>query len=295
MHLMLALDESRFADAIIRWVRSFPHPVGTRLTLVYVLEPLTVPKAVSAQVVAKLRRRWQAEGRALLARAARLLRAAYPDIRQVLLEGFPIYEILRLIREGHPDIIVAGTRGLRAAQGLVLGSVSQRLLHYAPCSVMLIPADTRATARPRVMLATDGSAGAREAARLLTILPGIREVKAVTTVRPLDKGELALRVALAGQFATVVAQVSEDRRMAAQRALDAATRLLSRSDAVVTTCIATGHAAELVPRLAQEGGYNLLVVGSRGLRGLRAQAMGSVSLAVAQAAPCPVLVVKPGV
>src|SRR5574341_558514 len=139
MHLMLALDESRFAEAIIRWVRSFPHPVGTRVSLVHVLEPLTVPESVPPKLLRELRRRWQTEGRALLAKAARALKGTYPEINEVLLEGFPIYEILRLIRDQHPDIIVAGSRGVRGARGLALGSVSQRLLSYAPCSVMLVP------------------------------------------------------------------------------------------------------------------------------------------------------------
>jgi nucleotide-binding universal stress UspA family protein len=145
------------------------------------------------------------------------------------------------------------------------------------------------------MLATDGSAGAKEAARLLTILPGIREVRAVTAVRPLDKGELAMQAALPSEFALIVAQVGEGRRIAARRALDSTSKVLGRSGAVVRTTLVTGHAAELVPRMAQEGGYHLLVVGSRGLMGLRAQAMGSVSQAIAQSAPCPLLVVKPGV
>jgi hypothetical protein len=37
---------------------------------------------------------------------------------------------------------------------------------------------------------------------------------------------------------------------------------------------------------------DLLVVGSRGLTGVKAAALGSVSQAVAQLAPCPVLIVK---
>jgi len=56
----------------------------------------------------------------------------------------------------------------------------------------------------------------------------------------------------------------------------------------------SGDPSELICRTAEEGAYDLIVIGNRG-RGLFAELLlGSVSHKVIQHAPCPVLVIRAG-
>ncbi len=291
MHIMLSLDDSRYAETIVQWMKVFPPPLDARLTLVHVLEPLDLPEEPTMK--STLRRRQHAEAEDFLSRASRTLDKNYSEVRYVIVEGFPVYEMLKAIREYRPDVVVSGTRGLRGAKGLALGSVSQRLLHYAPCSVMLVPSRIRSDRRFKVLLATDGSRGAKEAARFLTLLSDLREVTILATVKPVESRDLlAFGETMKRGSRTLRAEVSRSRRAAAQKALDDTLRVLRPSALTLKPRIVTGHPAVAIPREAKKEKCSLLVVGSRGFTGAMAMALGSVSLAVAQSASCPVLVVK---
>lgn len=54
--------------------------------------------------------------------------------------GGAAHMIARMAEEDDADLIVAGTRGRTPLGGLLLGSVTQRLLHLASCPVLVVPA-----------------------------------------------------------------------------------------------------------------------------------------------------------
>ena len=60
----------------------------------------------------------------------------------------------------------------------------------------------------------------------------------------------------------------------------------------VQTLVAEGSPAEEIARCAERGGFDLIVIGTHGRRGVQRVLIGSVAERVVRLAPCPVLTVR---
>lgn len=63
------------------------------------------------------------------------------NVQSVIQDGDPATRILEYCKTHEVDLIVIGQRGLGGLAGMLLGSVSQRVSHAAPCACLLIPAE----------------------------------------------------------------------------------------------------------------------------------------------------------
>jgi nucleotide-binding universal stress UspA family protein len=68
------------------------------------------------------------------------IRPANPEIpvSHVFLEGDAAVEIVDYARDAHFDMIVMGTHGRTGVDRLLMGSVAEKVLRDAPCSVLVI-------------------------------------------------------------------------------------------------------------------------------------------------------------
>lgn len=57
---------------------------------------------------------------------------------RVVTEGYAADKICQIAEDGKYDMIVIGSRGLSAVGRFFVGSVSDRVVHHAPCSVTIV-------------------------------------------------------------------------------------------------------------------------------------------------------------
>jgi nucleotide-binding universal stress UspA family protein len=62
-------------------------------------------------------------------------------VQSVIEDGDPATRILAYCKAHEVDLIVMGHRGLGGLASLLIGSVSQKVSHAAPCACLLSPAD----------------------------------------------------------------------------------------------------------------------------------------------------------
>ena len=136
----------------------------------------------------------------------------------------------------------------------------------------------------RVLLATDGSDDAQAAAACLAGFPLPEDTTVhVVTVAALTPSSLDI---------STVRDFTASLRHEAHAVANAAAAVLAKRFRTVEALVLEGDPREQLVRAAEEWPADLIVVGARGLSGVTGWLVGSVSLAMARHAPCPVLVVK---
>jgi nucleotide-binding universal stress UspA family protein len=142
----------------------------------------------------------------------------------------------------------------------------------------------------KILLAADGSEEATLAARTATDI-------AEKTGSELHVVLVGLSVSYVGmgpvEIADIPAPSQEELTEEAQRLLDTQSKQIEAAGGIVTQAhLRVGRPDEEIVALAEELGAGLIVIGSRGLGGIRRALMGSVSDSVVRHALCPVLVVR---
>jgi universal stress protein A len=59
-------------------------------------------------------------------------------VETLVVWGSPPVEICRIAQERRVDLIVMGTHGRTGLAHLFIGSVAERVVRYAPCSVLIV-------------------------------------------------------------------------------------------------------------------------------------------------------------
>jgi nucleotide-binding universal stress UspA family protein len=201
--------------------------------------------------------------------------------------GVPAEQILELVKTGGYDITMLGAGSSRWLENLLLGSTSTRVLHASPSSVLIVHRFEDATSKPRVLLATDGSADAEHAISTFLSLADPQKVSvkvlSVADALPWIAPELP-------DARPVTAAVNVTERLAIQSAERAAARLGERGFSVEAACL-SGAPVRVILDEAKHA--HLVVLGSRGLGAASRLVMGSVSDQVARLAPAALVCRRP--
>ena len=196
----------------------------------------------------------------------------------------PFEAILEKVEEEKPDLVVVGTHGRTGFGRLLLGSVAEKVLRHAPSNVLTLnksaPLVRASHAFERILVPVDFSEFSKRAVGLaasLLVPDGVLRVAHIVA-RPVDPVFYAGGATLFQLDPGLPGQIRES----LSKWLEGQTGQIE---------VREGDVVAEIFDIAESGGAQLIVMGTRGLSGLDHFLMGSVTEKVARRSKIPVLTV----
>jgi nucleotide-binding universal stress UspA family protein len=285
MKILLTVDGSDHSYEAVRSLKYLSR--ADELHIVHVLDthspayPMMMPEAAQ-ELYETVERNMHDDGVRLLDRIVSLLPLDVGPVTKHLIVGSPAEQIVALAEQLKVGLILLGTRGLGPIKERLIGSVSHRVLTFGPGTKLILPGPLKRL--HDILLPLQGTYDADHALTFLQQKP-FRDSPTITlfTVLPHTRPPWPVDAVLAEQMET--------------HALRKANDFLGETAAKLTpggyqTRIATtlGTPVEGILQQAKVLNPDLILVGSRGRRGLTRMVLGSVSHALLHQGTYPLMI-----
>ena len=134
--IIVALDGSEHSYRALEYARSLADCFDATLWLVHAFPHTS--DLLGYDDYEKLVAQREGTGQLILDEARRRLGETSLVVQEELIEEPAAEAVLAVAKIRQADLIVMGTRGRSSLQGLLLGSVSNKVIHHAACPVMLV-------------------------------------------------------------------------------------------------------------------------------------------------------------
>ena len=297
-NIMVPTDFSKQSDHALLYAASLGERYGAKIHLVHVVTLHDVDRDDSTEVWPDMSPYLDAADQAArdkLDAGAEHGGEAVATVERTLLRSVNAHEaIIKHASENSIDLIIIGMRGRSSLSYMLLGSVTERVIRYAPCPVMVVEKGDRDFVDPataavrldRVVMAHDLTDNSHRALAYVTghlkrYAPEMHLVHALNVEIP---------------AAYVQAGVTEGLPLN-PNVRDKLTEALAKSageiidPAWTTVCqIVQGKPHKAVTDYAKEIEADMLVVGSETRHDLGERIVGGTSVRIVRHAPCPTLI-----
>jgi nucleotide-binding universal stress UspA family protein len=283
--ILVATDFSEQAGRALEAALTLAERTQAELHLIHALEvalPLFEPYAVvlPADWVGEARRLAQEK----LEKAHATVRARGRTGTTHIGEVPAAHAIADHARSLDADLVVMGTHGHTGLKHVLLGSVAERTVEYAPCAVWIVKGEGGASPRT-IVVGTDFSEASAEAVQ------SAAEWARIFGARLHLLHALQIPMPLIAPYEVAIPEgVIEGARREAQRQLEQAAKAVA--GVPVTTELANTPAHAALVDAAARVPAELIVTGSRGLTGIKHALLGSVAERTLRYAACSVLTVR---
>ena len=301
MKILLAVDASRYSEVAIGLVKALGIGSGAEVTVLTVIPEHvflgghTVADLVGRSAALKAQARKAGEERALelLSKLSKSLGKRGMTVENMVRRGSPADEIIKTCRNIQADLSIVGLKGTSEAPEFLLGGVAQKVMKYAPCSVLIAKKEIKTVSR--VLAPLDGSRYSDEVVQFLLQmpLPHRAEVLLMAVVQSFAAAFVRTYTLDRERDRQILAELQKAEEEAGERLMMAAESEFHKARYRVLTTVTRGDPSREILREAARQDVDLIALGAKGLTGVRGFLLGSVAQRVARYAKCSVLIVRP--
>jgi nucleotide-binding universal stress UspA family protein len=284
--ILVGTDFSASAERALDTALALAAPTLAEVHLIHALEMIAAPPSpYTVAIPEDVIRAAREGGRRKLDAAQRKVEARGLATSAVLGDVPAAPAIAARARELGADLVVVGSHGHTGLKRFLLGSVAEHTVKESTIPVLTVRGEGRAEAPRTIVVGTDFSAQAERAVAVAAewaraFGAQLHLVHAIPFVPPL----------FAPYDVTVPGTLIDESYVAAGKKLAAIAEQLAGVDAHVSVLSAAPQDA--LDTIAKRVHADLIVTGSRDLRGVKHALLGSVAERTLRLAPCAVLTVK---
>ena len=291
-HVLCPVDFSDVSRAALEWSLRFAKEVGARLTILHVVDIRGLSVGNLVAVPGSLdEMRQEAEEMLITWRHD----IDFGGARVEVADGVPSDGIVSAAHRNDVDLVVMGTYGLGGLQKLLLGSVTEKVLHHLKVPLLtlspkLMDRKTSASSKPKtVVMALDPGEDSTAIIRHAVWLAEHYQAKLVAAhavpIPAVLLDDRTLQMVPVEELASLEASLVEERR----KELSA---MLPRIETEVEIVVTVGAPFEVLRALARERSADLMVMGAGGHGASGLLWLGSTSHKMVRSAECPVLIAR---
>ena len=138
--ILVAVDGSSCSNMAVKQAVELCKVFGAEMHTIFVISEIVVDnfKRLGDKDAKEVMEKLKGEGRKYFRDAKALARDADVKMVEILKAGFPADEIVTYAKKAKINLIVMGTHGKLGATRPLIGSVATRVIHLAPCPVMVV-------------------------------------------------------------------------------------------------------------------------------------------------------------
>ncbi len=285
--ILIATDGSKAAEKAADFGIETLRFSGAKVYAAYVIDTTSYGSVPKDERLSKKVEQFEKIGHEATSYVEEKAKAAGMEAESIVLKGNPAEEIVNFAEDPNVYMIIVGSLGKSGIKRVMLGSVSEKVVRHAKVPVLVVRGLKEEKPHRQILIATDGSKAAENAADFGIEIAGWSGAK-VSAAYVIDIPSLDSILMDEPWTKDMYNQLEKTGREATSYVEENAKSAGIEAESILLK----GNAAKEILNFAEKQKVDIIVVGSLGKSGVQGFLLGNVSEKVLRNSKVPVLVVR---